>query len=474
MPPSGAQEPGTVDESSLVGGAPKKGGAAFAGLLRVARRRDVVVVGAGIAGLAAAEALSRAGLSVVLLEASGRVGGRIRTRRIRGCPLPVELGAEFVHGSSEEILGIAREAGLLVNRLPDAHIQVSSAGVRRLGRIWERVDRMTRKMRSSGRDRSVAEFLASRRDLSSAQKRLLASLVEEYDAAPLDRASEQALSTAGEPPRGPDDHAQFRVVSGYGAVASWLQARLDARRCRIRRTSPVVRIRWRRGDVAVRTQAGETFSAARAIITVSAGVLKARAGEPGAIAFDPDPRPMRAALAGIEMGHVAKLVLMFRRAFWQEEEFWARLRARRLRDDGEIGFLHSFDVAFPTWWTASPAQLPMLTAWSGGPRARALLRLPRRALLAAALEDLGKISRLDSNRLRRLLVGWYFHDWSADPFSRGAYSYQVVGGANSPDRLARPIERTLYFAGEATEGAQSGTVQAAIASGRRVARRILK
>ena len=224
----------------------------------------------------------------------------------------------------------------------------------------------------------------------------------------------------------------------------------------------------------MRTTGGEAFHAPRVIVTVSAGVLKAAAGEAGAIAFDPIPASLRDALSGIAMGDVVRLVLCFRTAFWQKEKFLRRARPPISRGGEEIGFLHAFDAPFPTWWTAAPAQVPMLVAWSGGARASALLRLPRSALLAAALETLAGIAREDATFLRRQLLGWHFHDWTADPYSRGAYSYQVVGGANAPKRLARPIEGTLFFTGEATEGGESGTVHGAISSGRRAARALLR
>jgi monoamine oxidase len=440
----------------------------------VAVHRDAVIIGAGVAGLAAAELLSREGLSVAVLEARSRIGGRVWTRRIRGWPLPVELGAEFVHGPSEEIFAIASSAGLLVDRLPDTHFEAGGARLRPLGDIWARFDRMTRKMRRSGRDRSVAEFLRTRRDLSGADRRLLRSLVEGYDAAPLDRASEHALSTAGEPRSAPGDHAQFRVISGYSGVPAALASRLDGRRCGIHLSTAVRAIRWRRGEVRVLCGDGRTFRAPRAIVTIPAGVLKAAAGERGTIAFDPDPRPLRRALEGIEMGDVVRLVLRFRRAFWLEEEFLARVSSASPRENGEIAFLHSFDAPFPTWWTASPARVPMLVAWSGGPRARALLGRRATALLDEALRTLGRIAGCSPRSLRRLLSGWHFWNWSADPYSRGAYSYQAVGGADCPDRLAEPIEKTLFFAGEATDGSESGTVPGAIRSGRRAARRVLR
>src|SRR5262249_2217137 len=77
-------------------------------------------------------------------------------------------------------------------------------------------------------------------------------------------------------------------------------------------------------------------------------------------------------------------------------------------------------------------------------------------------------------KLSRLLVATHEHDWNSDPFSRGAYSYQAVGGSSAPARLAEPVAGTLFFAGEATERDENGTVPGAIASGRREARRLLR
>ena len=107
------------------------------------------------------------------------------------------------------------------------------------------------------------------------------------------------------------------------------------------------------------------------------------------------------------------------------------------------------------------------------PRDAAARGLPGEARLAAALESLCAIFGISPRRARQHLVAAHFHDWSRDPFFRGAYSYQAVGGAKAPSRLARPVEDTLFFAGEATEGLISGTVPAAVVSGRRAARRVL-
>ena len=179
------------------------------------------------------------GLSVALLEGRSAIGGRIRTRRMRGCAVPIELGAEFVHGRSEDVFEIASAAALLVDRLPDSYLAVTKSGWKPQDAFFDRFERITRLMRRTGRDRSVADFLRVHRSLSPVQKRLAASIVEGYHAAPLDRASEHALSTAGDAPSSPEEHAQFRVVAGYDGVTNWLRSRLEPRRCGTFLSTPV-------------------------------------------------------------------------------------------------------------------------------------------------------------------------------------------------------------------------------------------
>src|SRR6185503_1608022 len=177
------------------------------------RRLDAIVLGAGAAGLAAAEILSREGLSLVVLEARRRIGGRIRTLRLSGLPVPLELGAEFVHGREEELFALAREASIAVERLPAAHLEIDGGRTRIRRDYWTRFEAIARRLRSSGRDRSVADFLRAH---------------------PRMRASEHALSMRGEPREDPGERAQFRVASGYDRVPRWLAARIDPRRARIR------------------------------------------------------------------------------------------------------------------------------------------------------------------------------------------------------------------------------------------------
>ena len=387
--------------------------------------------------------------------------GRIWTRRIRGWPLPVELGAEFVHGRNDSLFEIASSAALLVDRLSDLHLDATDDSAwKPMGGIWKKFDAITRQMRGSGRDRSIAEFLESRRSLSSDQKRMVRGMVEGYHAASLELASERALSTRGDPPVDDEEESQYRVLSGYDGVPAWLRSRADPKRCRFYFSSPIEQIRWRRGDVRLTTRYGRNLDARRVIVTVPVGVLKQDPLAAGGIALEPDPPQLRRSLAGIEMGRAVKIVLRFREAFWEK------------RRPG-LAFFHRWGAAFPTWWTAAPAEVPMLNAWAGGPAAEALRALPRERRLDRALEELESLFDVRAAKLRALLIAWHEHDWSGDPYARGAYSYVGVGGAGAPRALARPVADTLFYAGEATEPDENGTVPGAISSGRRAAQRIL-
>jgi monoamine oxidase len=428
------------------------------------KKKRFVVIGGGVAGLAAAAELGESGASVVLLEARSRIGGRIWTRRPSGWPCPIELGAEFVHGRNPDLFALVEEPesrpnAIAITRIPDLHLEARDRGeFRPLGDVWSRFEKITRKMRSDGEDRSVAEFLR-RHLLSPSDRRLLKGLVEGYDAAPVTRASEKALSTAGEGPSTPDERSQFRVLSGYDSVVRLLERRAKRAGVRIRVSTVVTDLMWRRGRVEIRTARGRREIADRAVITLPIGVLAAPPGARGAIRFDPDPAPLRRALAGLEMGEVMRIVLRFREAFWRDA----------LGEHAGASFLHT-SPPFRTIWTAAPLEVPMLTLWAGGPAAKTLGEGGREAALEIGLRELARLFGTTVSRVNGLLIAAHAHDWTGDPFTRGAYSYQAVGGSSSPQLLGRPVRDTLYFAGEATSSEESGTVPGAIASGRRAAR----
>jgi len=168
------------------------------------------------------------------------------------------------------------------------------------------------------------------------------------------------------------------------------------------------------------------------------------------------------------MGSVVRMVFNFR------ERFWTAMARDHVADDpNAMRFLSVDEGDFKVWWTPFPLRASTLTAWVGGPRAAVLAELPAGALAERALSGLARSLRIPAGRLESLVTGTWYHDWQHDPFTRGGYSYGVVGGIDAPRVLMRPIADTLFLAGEHTDpDGRSGTVHAAIMSGRGAAERV--
>lgn len=431
---------------------------------------DVIVIGAGAAGLAAAAELIRHGRSVLLLEACDRIGGRIWTRHEPGLAVPVELGAEFVHGYAPLTRGLLAAAGIGT---------IDSAAARwtlRDGQLHPSDPAFASVLAAIGKpgvladgDVSFAELIERRLagELSAEARAAARRMAEGFDAADTTRASACALvrewtgDAFGDAP-------QSRPQGGYASLLAALMAQLPAGRLQLKLSCPVHAVRWSRGQVEVAARwLGESFGAraTRAIVALPLGVLQQESPAPGAVSFAPALTSKRAALAGLASGAVIKVMLRFATPFWES------LHGGRYRD---AKFFHAPGSVFPTFWTQAPARAPLLVAWAGGPRAQQLSG--RDCAAGLVHEALAGVRALFGGEpdAAGLLEGYYCHDWQRDPFARGAYSYVLVGGGGARQRLADPLEHTLYFAGEATDTQdEPGTVTGALASGVRAAREVL-
>ena len=127
----------------------------------------------------------------------------------------------------------------------------------------------------------------------------------------------------------------------------------------------------------------------------------------------------------------------------------------------------------PVCWTAYPTNAPLLVAWFGGPEGESLARRPRDEIEQRAITTVADRLHYPRSMVARHVRASHMHNWSADPFSRGAYSYVVVGGTDAAKTLSRPVDGTLFFAGEAFDAeGRNGTVEGALTSGRSAARQI--
>jgi len=443
------------------------------------RRVDVLILGAGAAGLAAARDLSHAGLRVTVIEARPRVGGRILTIHDARAPVPLELGAEFIHGESAETLSLAQAAGLAVLELPDTHELAVAGRFKPMSGFWELADRMNhdlaRRLAARGKDFAVSEYLDSAR-VPAARRGLLRDFVQGFYAAHPDRLSAQSLAVEAQ---GGDEEdevrgKQFRIVNGGDALMKWLRDGLDPDRTEVRLSTVAESVEWKRGAVSVACRGGDraplpTLSARTAVITLPLAVLKA-----GVVAFDPALPAKQRALAGLETGQVFKIVLRFREAFWEKAEFLKERREQSGSIASGLNFVHAHGAEVPTWWTSLPVRSPVLVGYVGAVAAEQLLAEDPPSRLERSLVALSDVLAVPRRELEEQLDAWSSHDWRADPFARGAYSYIAVGGVGAPRALARPVDGTLFFAGEATDGAQIGTVAGAVSSGRRAAREVLR
>ena len=427
---------------------------------------DAIVVGGGVSGLAAARELARSGRSVVLLEARPRLGGRIDTRRPRGWPLPVEMGAEFIHAGNAELWRLARAAAIRPARLPDSHWLARAGAVRPIVDLDRRLGVVMNRIHPRGAaDLSFAAYFRRHPARVAADDWALArGFVEGFEAAPLGEIS--ARSLAGE---SMDERRQYAVPAGYDALVAKLADGCARAGARIVRGMVVRSVAWRRGRARVTARDAVTggdrvFSGRAVVVALPLGVLKARSGT-GAVRFRPSLGRAQRSIDGMGMGHVVRINIRFSRAAWRR---MLPASLRRPRPLG-FGFLHAPSAAVPVWWSLS--RHPVLVGWAGGPSARRLLALPGSSRLKRAISSLAETLGVAPALVENGVMDWQASDWTGDPFSRGAYSFTAAGNDGGAAELRRPLRGTLFFAGEATAaGSEVGTVHGALRSGVRAGR----
>ncbi len=406
---------------------------------------EVIVIGAGIAGLAAAHALTQDGRQVRVLEARNRIGGRIWTDDTPADG-PIERGAEFIHGDSVAVWQYVRMLGLTAEKAPlwdgrrvfhEGRLHKASAlaadtDITRLTHIDADI------LAYRGPDISFADWLTAAHYNGTA--RHIADIRYAHASATTpERSSIHAMQSefAAQQREGGDD---YHIRDGYARIVEWFATGLQ-----IQTESPVCALTQGEAGVTVTLLNGDIHRARRVIVTIPLALLQR-----SAITFTPALSPEKqTAIRSLDMGSGCKVILRFRNPFW----------------DDQTTFITLADPA-PVWWTIDPLR-PVLVGLFTGPRADALLTNPQpietcRALLRAVYGTV----------VDETFVSGECVDWSSDPWCMGGYSSVPVGALAARAGLAVP-EGRIHFAGEATAlDGHPASVHGALVSGQRAAAEI--
>ncbi len=422
----------------------------------------VVVIGAGVAGLAAAAALHAADVPVTVIEARDRIGGRVWTDRSMG-GIPLDMGASWIQGTRGNPLTTLADARNIPRVATDDEqlVLYDAAGTRMSARDFDAYyatfEQVMATAAAVAEDRdtdmslsaAIADALrAMGGRLTQREQQMLSLMVnitiEHEFAGSADQLSAWWL----------DDDAGFAgdnvlFPAGYDWLPTALAEGLD-----IRLGTPVDSIAYAADGVLV-TAGDAIYRADCAVVTVPLGVLKANH-----ITFSPAlPSPKQDAIQRLAMGVLNKLYLRFDTAFWDTDADW----------------IYATDPAQRGRWTSFVNMQPAVNA--------PVLLGFNAADYGIAVEDFSDADIVGEAMatLRTLYgdaipapIGFLRTAWNSDPYALGAYSYYAVG-SSPEDRTAleAPVSDVLFFAGEATRHDYPATVHGALLSGQAVAADVL-
>ena len=430
---------------------------------------EILIIGAGAAGLMAALTLAKAGRQVTVLEARNRCGGRIHTIDNQSFFTHGELGAEFVHGDLPVTLGLLREAGIPLLTANGEMWHYENGQINNEGIFMEDWGLLIKCLNKLEEDISINDFMRKEfpEDKYSDLRNAVWNFVAGYETADPRIASCFALRKEWQ---SDDNEQQYRITGGYGAMIKYMEGECKRNKASIWLNSVVREIHWQAGNVKAITTDGTVYEAGKIIIALPLGVLQANEEKKGTFSFYPPIGEQSNALMKMGFGAVIKVLFQFDDFFW-EEKVTSELVGKDLKN---MGYLFSGEE-IPTWWTQFPRKNPVLTGWLGGPGALERKYAPVAEILQQALQSLGNILKRNPEDLKNKLIAFNIINWTDDPFTCGSYAYDTVASPAARKVLNTPVYDTLFFAGEYLyDGPAMGTVEAALKSGKDTAAKMLK
>lgn len=419
---------------------------------------SVLVLGAGIAGLAAARALTEQGRSVIILEARNRVGGRMWTDSSLGVPL--DLGASWIHGvNGNPITKLAKQFGVKTVPTDDENSIMFNADGSEYSdveweeteslfeEIYEEVALMQEETESDTSLQDAFDAVLSEYDLSDEQMRRLNYYA--YLGTSLEYGADMNDLSLWEWDQDEEFGGEEVIFpGGYNQITNGLAKGLD-----IRLETVVKTIRYGDDGVVVETTAGD-FVADQAVVTFPLGVLKQ-----ASVKFEPPlPESKQSAIQKLAMGVLNKVYLRFPEVFWDENV-------------ETISYLGDVLGEWSDWLSFVPfTGEPVLMAFHGGDKGFALENLSDDVIVAGAMKTL----QVMFGESVPEPIGVLITRWGKDPFALGAYSHiPPFASGEDYDALFEPVDDKLYFAGEATSREYPSTVHGAYLSGLAAAREML-
>ncbi len=425
-------------------------------------KAEIVIIGAGAAGLMSARELVKKNKKVLILEARNRIGGRIWSLPEKDFGYEAQGGAEFTHGPVPVTKTLVREAGLTYLPMPDdGQMWIFDGELKKGFLITEHPEFLRHKnkineiLKKLNKDMPVAVFLEKffADDQYKEFRKLVIQMVESFDAADPNKISTFSLR---EEWLGKEEWIQGRIKEGYGAILNFLESECKKYNVEILFNKIVNKIELT-DIINIQCVDGSSYEAEKVIITVPTPAIKQ-------IQFQPSIPDKLKAAEEIGFGPVIKVLFKFRDRWWLEDG---------RKNMSKAVFILCVNGKYNAWWTQYPETYPVLTGWIAGSNALELKDKNQNEIIELGIDSLAEVFSVDRVLIKDNLLASRVINWPIDPFSQGAYSYSTTNSERAYAELRKSIDNKIFFAGEALYNElETATVEGALASGLEIANKI--